>query len=170
MIEAELFEIIEEFPENIRPHMVRLVKILVRHIDEGIRRSDLERLEAKTEEGFQRVWSAIERLTEAQRQSEERLTRVEAAVERLAEAQRRTEEELGRFARNFNIKIGALGARWGCDSEDAFREAVKYVVEEVGFEVERYVAFDKKGIVFGRPEQVEIDIIVRNGEKIVGEI
>lgn len=35
---------------------------------------------------------------------------------------------------------------------------------------ERYRAKDEEGLVFGRPEQVELDLIVRDGDVIVAEI
>ncbi len=69
-----------------------------------------------------------------------------------------------------DMKLTAFGARWGYDSEDAFREAVKYILQETGFRVEHYQGTDKEGSVFGRPEQVELDLIVKNGKVLVAEI
>ncbi|NBC14062.1 MAG: DUF3782 domain-containing protein [Gammaproteobacteria bacterium] len=67
--------------------------------------------------------------------------------------------------------IGALGARWGLASEASFRAALKGILEEsFGVEVLNVNEFDDEGTVFGVPDQVEIDIIVRNGELILCEL
>lgn len=44
------------------------------------------------------------------------------------------------------------------------------ILEEVGFQAERYLAYDTAGEVFGKPDQVELDVVVRNGTVIVIEI
>lgn len=67
--------------------------------------------------------------------------------------------------------IGALGARWGLASEASFRSALKGILENsFGVEVINVNEFDDEGTVFGVPDQVEIDIIVRNGELILCEL
>lgn len=67
--------------------------------------------------------------------------------------------------------IGALGARWGLASEASFRSALKGILEK-SFDVEviNVNEFDDEGTVFGVPDQVEIDIIVRNGDLILCEL
>ncbi|MEA3640673.1 MAG: DUF3782 domain-containing protein [Lamprobacter sp.] len=67
--------------------------------------------------------------------------------------------------------IGALGARWGLASEASFRSALKGILEKsFGVEVINVNEFDDEGTVFGVPDQVEIDIIVRNGHLILCEL
>lgn len=67
--------------------------------------------------------------------------------------------------------IGALGARWGIASEHSFRAALKGILEQsFGVQVLNVNEFDDTGMVFGAPDQVEIDIIVRNGELIICEL
>ena len=39
-----------------------------------------------------------------------------------------------------------------------------------GVKVERYEDYDHEGTVFGRPEQVELDVIIHNGTLILCEI
>lgn len=73
--------------------------------------------------------------------------------------------------RSYDKSIGALGARWGLRSERSFRNAMKAILEEdFGVKVEQYLAFDPEGEVFGNPDQVEIDLIIKNGKIIVIEI
>lgn len=67
--------------------------------------------------------------------------------------------------------IGALDARWGIASEHSFRAALKGILEQsFGVQVLNVNEFDDTGMVFGAPDQVEIDIIVRNGELILCEL
>ena len=67
--------------------------------------------------------------------------------------------------------IGALGARWGIASEHSFRAALKGILEKsFGVEVLNVNEFDDEGTVFGAPDQVEIDIIIKNGELILCEL
>ena len=67
--------------------------------------------------------------------------------------------------------IGALGARWGLHSESAFRKGLRAILEgSFGVKVERYEDYDHEGTVFGRPEQIELDVIIHNGTLILCEI
>lgn len=71
----------------------------------------------------------------------------------------------------FESSIGALGARWGLHSEAAFRNGLKAILEHsFGVTVERYQDFDYEGIVFGRPDQIELDVLIYNGTIIVCEL
>jgi len=71
----------------------------------------------------------------------------------------------------YDSTIGALGARWGLHSESAFRNGLRAILERsFGVKVERYEDFDSDGNVFGRPEQIEMDVIVHNGVLILCEI
>jgi hypothetical protein len=73
--------------------------------------------------------------------------------------------------RKYDSTIGALGARWGLHSESAFRNGLGAILERsFGVKVERYEDYDHEGKVFGRPEQIEMDVIVHNGTLILCEI
>ncbi|WP_008312896.1 PD-(D/E)XK nuclease family protein [Leptolyngbya sp. PCC 6406] len=67
--------------------------------------------------------------------------------------------------------VGALGARWGISAENAFRNALKGILEDsFGVEVLNVTEYDDAGEVFGRPDQVELDIIIKNGDLLLCEI
>ncbi|NET58048.1 MAG: DUF3782 domain-containing protein, partial [Symploca sp. SIO2E6] len=67
--------------------------------------------------------------------------------------------------------IGALGARWGLYSESSFRNALKGILEDsFAVEVLHLTEYDSAGEVFGRPEQVELDLLIKNGLLIICEI
>lgn len=73
--------------------------------------------------------------------------------------------------RRIDSTIGALGARWGLQTEGAFRDGLKAILEEsFGVKVERYEDYDHDGGVFGRPDQVELDVIIHNRTLILCEI
>ena len=67
--------------------------------------------------------------------------------------------------------IGALGARWGIASEASFRAALQGILEN-SFHVQvlNVNEFDDEGMVFGRPDQVELDVIILNGLLILCEL
>jgi hypothetical protein len=76
------------------------------------------------------------------------------------------------FETRMERRITALGARWGVESEKAFREAMKGVIEEilgVG-RVEKWKYYDDKGEVYGHPSQVEVDLVIKDDVHILVEI
>ena len=72
----------------------------------------------------------------------------------------------------FDRRLMALGARWGVESEEAFRNAMMGVVEGIlgVATVGKWVYFDKDGVVYGHPSQVEVDVAIRDGTHILIEI
>ena len=67
--------------------------------------------------------------------------------------------------------IGAIGARWGFQAEEAFRNALASILgKSFGVQVLNITEFDAAGEVFGHPDQVELDVIIRNGMLILCEI
>jgi hypothetical protein len=83
----------------------------------------------------------------------------------------RVHEEIMAQAKKFDRSIGALGARWGIQSETAFRNALAGILEtSFGVQVINVNEFDDEGTVFGRPEQIELDVIIRNGVLLICEL
>lgn len=122
----------------------------------------------KTEDRFDRILNHLEKLgtewnkkwEENQKKWEENQNTIKAVL-----------EEIKLLHRKYDTGIGALGARWGLRAESSFREAIKGIIEEhLPLKVERYRAMDEEGIVFGRPDQIELDLIIRDGMVVVSEI
>jgi hypothetical protein len=83
----------------------------------------------------------------------------------------RLHEEIMAQARKFDRSIGALGARWGLQSEKAFRDALAGILEEhFGVQVININEYDDQGVEFGRPEQVELDVIIEDGLLLICEL
>lgn len=83
----------------------------------------------------------------------------------------RVHEEIMAMTRKFDRTVGALGSRWGLCSEKAFRDALASVLEK-NFDVKvlNVTEYDDLGTVFGRPDQIELDVIVMNGLLILMEL
>ncbi|MFN3920713.1 MAG: PD-(D/E)XK nuclease family protein, partial [Methylohalobius sp.] len=139
--------------------------------------------DAKKWEEQQRKWDEWnqrweqERAEEAQKWAEWNQRweafRVEDA-KKWEENSRRFEEvhqEILAVADRLGRQIQALGARWGISSERAFREALAGILSKTfGVEVLHVIEFDQAGEVFGRPDQIELDVIIRNGILILCEL
>jgi hypothetical protein len=83
----------------------------------------------------------------------------------------RVHDEIMAEAKKVDRSIGALGARWGMQSEAAFRNALAGILEQhFGVQVLHVDDYDDDGTVFGRPDQVEIDIIIKNGLLLICEL
>jgi hypothetical protein len=91
-------------------------------------------------------------------------------LKELVEREKRIASELASFRRTFTAQIGGLGARWGMQTEEAFRQAIRAILTDIGFATERFLDYDASGEVFGEPDQVELDVVVRNGQVFVLEI
>ncbi|QTA79224.1 DUF3782 and nuclease domain-containing protein [Desulfonema limicola] len=75
------------------------------------------------------------------------------------------------LGKRIDSSISALEARCGLHSEAAFRNGLKAILEKsFGVKVENYLDFDQEGMIFGRPDQVEIDVIIHNGLTILCQI
>ena len=178
--------IYEELPRIIREHPE--VKVELWNILSGVFVPKEE-----TEDRFEKL------LKEIQRQREESNKRFEEHQRRFEEYQKRFEEhdrkfntlwaevralredsnrkfeemlnEIRRVDRRIDRTIGALGARWGISTEHTFREAMRSVIEDItGLKVERYLKYDTEGKVFGRPDQVELDLVIHDGMVWIMEI
>jgi hypothetical protein len=144
---------------------------------------------AQTEDRFDRVLEELQRERERQdRKWEEQNQKWEEQNQKLEaqnqkwEAQNQKWEanqqvingiltEIKLLARKQVTTVGSLGARWGLHTEQAFRNALKGILEEfTGVEVLNVTEYDTAGVVFGKPDQIELDVIIKNGMLIIAEI
>ena len=132
---------------------------------------DREAQERKWEEQ-NRKWEEQNRKWEEQNRKWEDQSRKsdERWAEQVAE-NHRLHEEIMAMADKLDRKIGALGARRGLLSETAFRDGLAAILEKsFGVEVVNINDYDDEGVVFGRSDQVELDILIKNGLLIACEI
>ncbi len=168
----ERLERLEDRLSRVEAALEKLTKIVESHEE---RLAKLEERLAGVEERLERLEKTVEELAKIVKAHEERLAgveeqleRLERAVEELVRAVRSHDERLAAFDR----KLTALGARWGVESEDAFRNAMKGVVEDIlgVAAVSRWAYFDREGVVYGYPSQVEVDMVIKNGVHILVEV
>jgi len=100
-----------------------------------------------------------------------RLDKHEEQLVKLREDFNKLREDMNRGFELIERRISALGARWGLQTEEAFREALKGILEkEFDVKIERWITKDKEGIVYDYPSEVEIDIAIKDGKTILIEI
>ena len=172
IIVSELPEIIKEDPE-IRRHVLDITKgrYADRRKTEDRIEMILDELRRDREENARKWEENQKKWEENQRKLDEHL-KEDAA--RWKENQKVIEKMLASveaLSKKHDSTIGALGARWGLHSESAFRNGLRGILEDsFNVKVERYQDFDAEGRVFGRPDQVEMDVIIHNGTLILCEI
>lgn len=122
----------------------------------------------ETESRFDRVLAELQRDREEQsrkwveqnRKWDQQMAENHALLEEIRQSRVRQDQA-----------FGAIGARWGLASEQSFRAALKGILERsFGVEVLNINDFDDSGVVFGRPDQIEIDVIITNGSVILCEL
>jgi hypothetical protein len=107
------------------------------------------------------------RMEELERRMDERF----AEQGRRIEEQGRRIEEQGRRIEEHTRVLGAIGARWGMMTEEAFRRSVQALyADQPQLRVEHWRHFDAAGKVFGYPTDVDMDIVVRDGALVLIEI
>jgi len=113
------------------------------------------------------------RLEELSKRLEELSKRIEVLSERQGTHTKTIEELMKRLDENekrLESAIGGLGARWGIMSEESFRKGLKGILQGIGLSVERYLDYDPEGYVFGHPDQVELDVLIKNKSILLVEI
>jgi hypothetical protein len=83
----------------------------------------------------------------------------------------RMHETIIALGKKLDRSITALGARWGIKSESSFRNALVGILEtSFAVQVLNINDYDDEGKVFGRPDRIELDVIIKNGLLIICEL
>ena len=188
--EQELVRLREDMAKMFEKHEERFARI-----EEEIRRiwQELAKLREDMVKGFERHDREIERLTEELTKLREDMVRgferhdAEIAklredmtkgferhdreIQRLTEEMNKLREDMMKGFELVNRHISAIGARWGIMAEDAFREGLRGILEkEFGVKVDRWIARDEDGMVYGFSSVIEIDIAIKDGKPMLIEI
>jgi hypothetical protein len=146
----------------------------------------LDRMMDEQREKWAANQAALDRMMDEQR---EKWAANQAALDRKMDEQRAERAEQDRkweanhaqntemlksirqLERRIEVGISALGARWAMQSEEAFRGALKGILEDA-FKVQviNVTERDATGEVFGHPDQVELDLIIHDSMLIICEI
>lgn len=116
-----------------------------------------------TKESTDGIRKAIDLLVEKIDKQDSQLSELSNKLETLS---RHSDHSLPKF----DDKLTALGARWGIQSENSFRNAMAGILADIGYTVEKYRKLDAEGRVHGHTCEVEIDVAVCNGMTVLVEI
>jgi len=117
--------------------------------------------------GLEEVLRRIDKNTEAIMRLQEQVAEHSKAILAL----QRSVESLSKSIEKMASSIQSIGMRYGIFTEDAFRESIKYLIEDLlkEYKVERWIYYDEKGIVYGHPSIVEVDVLIKDKEQILVE-
>lgn len=131
--------------------------------------------------GIDKILQSIDENTKAIKSLQEQVKTLQKQVTTLQKQVKTLQVQVSKHAKilerhtkaiaELTSKINALGTRWGVVSEEAFRESIKYLVEDLlrAYKVSRWTYFDKDGAVYGHPSYVEVDVLVRDNEHVIVE-
>jgi hypothetical protein len=143
----------------------RLLDELRRDREEESRRwQENQRKWEDNQQAIRQMQQDIEQNQQAIRQAQQGIERNQQAIEEMVKS-------VQTLSRRHDSTIGALGARWGLRSERSFRNALKGILKDFfDIQVVNVVELDERGEVFGRPDQVELDIVIKDDLLIICEI
>ncbi len=126
----------------------------------------------KTDDRFERMFEELQKdRDENNRKWDETNKRLDNLIRQSDERFAAMLQEIKDIRSRQESSVGALGARWGIAAESSFRNALKAILENrFDVQVLNVTEYDHEGFVFGQPDQVELDVIIKNGEIIICEI
>jgi hypothetical protein len=145
--------------------LTKSIKETRKTMKEGFERQEKEN--ERIWQNIERIWQAIEKLENTIKEGFERQEKENQRIWQAIEEDRKANQK---HFKRLDMKLTAIGARWGLMAEGTFRAGLKTIIEDLGYVVENVVFFDDEGYVFLEPSQIEIDIIIKDGRKTAVEI
>jgi len=181
---SRLEEIIERAIRRARSEELRdfaeAIKTLAEYMKTGFREmlDRIDRVEKRLEEHTSILQEHTKTLQEHSKRLEELSKRIEEMNKVLMEHSKRIEEltkaiqQHGRRIEELSRLVNVVAHRFGVLSEEGFRDAMRYVVEEIFgvARVEKWVYNDVEGFVYEKPAVVEVDLVIKDREHILIEI
>ncbi len=165
-VQAEHSKRMDHFAEVIAEHSKRMDHFAEVQAEHSER---LDILQENFNRGFNLLSERIELLSkEIDHKIEQASQETDHKIDR---ASQEIDHKIDRASEKVHIQLSAMGARWGTQSESAFREGLAHILtRETNLNVVRYEKTDLEGVVFGHPSLIEIDVAIQNGEHILIEI
>jgi hypothetical protein len=188
---SRLEEVIERAIRRARSEELRdfaeAVKTLAEYMKTGFREmlDRIDRVEKRLEEHtniLQEHTKTLQEHTKTLQEHSKRLEELSKRIEEmnkvLMEHSKRIEEltkaiqQHGRRIEELSRLVNVVAHRFGVLSEEGFRDAMRYVVEEIFgvAKVEKWVYNDVEGFVYEKPAVIEVDLVIKDREHILIEI
>jgi hypothetical protein len=114
--------------------------------------------------GYKEVMDRLADIAQILAGMRDRLVGIEEIMEQLR-------KDMVEGFRRLDLKISAIGARWGIMNEQSVRDGLKGILsKDLGYTVEEFKYSDDEGYVYGYPSSVQIDVVVKDSMVIVLEI
>ena len=133
-------------------------------------KKEMEAVVAEIRSLTEKIAKQTETLQKNAEETAKRTNQFEKSLELLTKRMDSFEVEMKRSREEFRLLVIGLGARWGFASEEAFREGIRGILEEMGYVVEKWEVYDDKGVIFARPAVIEVDVLVRDKKHMLIEI
>lgn len=166
----------EEFLKLLREDVeFRYAVIGIIGLEEVIRRID------KNTEAILNLQKQVVKHSEVIRALQEQVKTLQGQVVESTKAILRLQEQVARHSEailalqrsieKIVSSIQAIGTRYGVFTEEAFRESIKYLIGDLlkEYKVEKWIYYDEKGVVYGHPAIVEVDVLIKDREHILVE-
>jgi len=166
----------EEFLKLLREDVeFRYAVIGIIGLEEVIRRID------KNTEAILNLQEQVVKHSEVIRALQEQVKTLQGQVVESTKAILRLQEQVARHSEailalqrsieKIVSSIQAIGTRYGVFTEEAFRESIKYLIGDLlkEYKVEKWIYYDEKGVVYGHPAIVEVDVLIKDREHILVE-
>ncbi len=136
--------------DNLVKAMDELKNVVVKHGEEI---SELRKTVVILTNSFEELKKVVETLSEDVKKHSEVILIMQSTLEKLT------------------ASVTALGFRYGLFTEEAFREAIKYLVSDLlrAYTVKRWTYYDSEGFVFGHPSIIDVDVLIRDNEYVLIE-
>ncbi len=115
------------------------------------------------------VWRIVHEYAPARAETEDRFERLLAELQHLRQEQGKILNLIMDDDRHIARAISSLNTWWSVVIEGSFRSALEFILQSSSSIVFERVEYRDEGEVFGRPDIVELNIILRNGEVLACE-
>jgi len=170
---GKLEEVVERAVKRARAEELRDVAEAIKTLAEYVKKGfDIIEEHSKVLTEHSRVLAEhSKRIEELSKRVEEHSKVLAEHSKVLAEHSKRL-EELAREVRDLRRTVVVIAHRFGVLTEESFREAMRYVIEEVFgvARVEKWVYNDVEGVVYGVPAVVEANILIKDKECVLVEV
>ncbi len=159
--------------EEDRKRFEKVERRLDQKIEEDRKRFEKveQRLDQKIEADNQKFAQLTATLEKVEQRLNQKIEEDRKWREEEKEKEKKQEKEHDIQMSKFDQRLMAMGARWGVNSEASFRNGLAAILEEFSqVEVIHVDEHDDDGVVFGYPEEIELDLIIKNGVLIIAEI